>query len=197
VANAGYENIVKYAKKVYEIRQLEEQTTVEAMVLEALLNTESKVENRVVLTKDIRETLNEGLPEKERFKTRTVGRIMSKMGFISKHTMQGNGFIWDQNRIKILKDRYLPEETLPKISSLSSLTSSNDPQSHGSATLQQKIQNLINHKSLVRLTTNVIGKCAVCGFQGRMDWQVTMPDGIWSLLCGKCGLKLAESAEKT
>jgi len=49
-----------------------------------------------------------------------------------------------------------------------------------------------NFKQLTRLRTPVIDRCAVCGFQGRMDWQVTMPDGSWSLLCGKCGLELTE-----
>jgi hypothetical protein len=49
-----------------------------------------------------------------------------------------------------------------------------------------------NFKQLVRLTTPIIDKCAVCGFQGRMDCQVTMPDDSWALLCGKCGLELTE-----
>jgi len=200
VANEGHENIVKYARKVYEIRQLEEQTTLEAMILEALLNLENKVENRVILTKDIRETLNEGLPEKEKFKTRTIGRVMSKMGFISKHTNQGNGFIWDENRIKILRARYLPERIPSQLPSLSSQTSSYDSINKTSEDLgsgkRMRLQNFVGFKNLVRLTIKVIGKCAVCGFQGRMDWQVTMPDGSWALLCDKCGLELAESAEK-
>ena len=49
------------------------------------------------------------------------------------------------------------------------------------------IQNL---KELTRLTTYFEGKCAICGFQGRMDWQVTRHDDTWGLLCGKCGLIL-------
>jgi hypothetical protein len=35
-------------------------------------------------------------------------------------------------------------------------------------------------------------KCVACGFQGRMDWQVTEHDGSWALLCGDCGDKLAK-----
>jgi len=59
-----------------------------------------------------------------------------------------------------------------------------------------QLQNFRGYKELVRLTIHIEDKCAACGFQGRMDWQVTMPDGNWALLCEKCGLELAELAEK-
>jgi len=109
VTNEGHDNIVKYARKVYEIRQLEEETSVEAMILNALIESEGKVEDKVILTKDIRVTLNEDIPEKERFKTTTIGRIMGRLGFLPKHTRRGNGWIWNDSRLKLLKNRYSPE----------------------------------------------------------------------------------------
>jgi len=36
----------------------------------------------------------------------------------------------------------------------------------------------------------------VCGFEGRMDWQVTLHDGTWGLLCDDCGLKLEKQLEE-
>lgn len=114
VANAGHENIVKYARKVYEIRQLEEETSVEAMILNALIESEGKVEEKVILTKDIRETLNADIPKRERFKTTTVGRIMRRLGFLPKHTRRGNGWVWNDSRVKLLKTRYLPGDIPPK-----------------------------------------------------------------------------------
>jgi len=45
---------------------------------------------------------------------------------------------------------------------------------------------------LERLTTNIQDKCVVCGFEGRMDWQATLHDDSWGLLCGRCGDKLAK-----
>jgi hypothetical protein len=45
---------------------------------------------------------------------------------------------------------------------------------------------------LERLHDNWQDKCVVCGFQGRMDWQVTEHNGSWGLLCGGCGQKLSE-----
>jgi hypothetical protein len=111
VANHGYENIVNYAKKVYEMRQGEEEVSVEAMILNALVNSEGKVEEKVILTTDIAETVNKDIPKKEQFKTTTVGRIMRRLGFLPKHTKKGNGWIWNDGRVELLRKRYLPRHT--------------------------------------------------------------------------------------
>ena len=52
-------------------------------------------------------------------------------------------------------------------------------------------------EKLERLTGNYEDKCAVCGFQGRMDWQATLHDKTWALLCDKCGLKLSKRLNKS
>ena len=114
VANDGYENIVNYARKTYETSQLEEETSVEAMILNALVDSEAKVEEKVILTMDIAETLNKAVPDREHFKNTTVGKIMRRLGFLPKHTMRGNGWIWNGSRVALLRKRYLPEPTLPE-----------------------------------------------------------------------------------
>jgi hypothetical protein len=48
---------------------------------------------------------------------------------------------------------------------------------------------------LERLTTDIQDKCMGCGSNGRMDWQVTLHDGTWGLLCAECGLKLSKKLE--
>ena len=120
VANHGYENIVSYARKVYEMSQLEEETSVEAMILNALLDSEAKVEEKVILTMDIAETLNKDIPDREHFKNTTVGKIMRRMGFLPKHTKKGNGWIWNDKRVALLRKRYLPGPTPPEMPSLPS-----------------------------------------------------------------------------
>lgn len=45
---------------------------------------------------------------------------------------------------------------------------------------------------LERLTHDFQDKCVVCGFSGRMDWQVTEFDDCWGVLCENCGDKLAK-----
>jgi DNA-binding MarR family transcriptional regulator len=47
-------------------------------------------------------------------------------------------------------------------------------------------------KSIVRLTSDSVDRCVLCGSQGRMDWQATLFGGSWSLLCGPCGDKVKE-----
>jgi hypothetical protein len=47
-------------------------------------------------------------------------------------------------------------------------------------------------KSIERLTSEFTDKCFLCGFNGRMDWRVTLFDDSWGLLCGSCGDKVAE-----
>ena len=52
-------------------------------------------------------------------------------------------------------------------------------------------------KSLLRLPPGEFeDRCYACHFQGPMDWQVTMQDETWALLCGKCGDRLAEKIGK-
>jgi len=48
---------------------------------------------------------------------------------------------------------------------------------------------------LERLTGNFRERCVVCGFSDRMDWQVTLHDQSWGLLCSSCGLKLEKLIE--
>lgn len=85
----------------------------EAMILNALVESQGKVEENVILTKDIRDTLNQDIPKKEQFKTTTVGRIMRRLGFLPKHTMRGNGWMWNDSRVSLLKMRYFPGDTTP------------------------------------------------------------------------------------
>lgn len=45
---------------------------------------------------------------------------------------------------------------------------------------------------LERLKDHFEDKCVICGFRGRMDFQVTLHDNSWALLCGDCGLALGK-----
>jgi hypothetical protein len=146
VANNGYENIVNYAKKVYDMRQLEEEVSVEAMILNALVDSESKVEDMVILTSDIAETLNKDIPKKEQFKNTTVGKIMRRLGFLPKHTRKGNGWIWNDSRVQLLRKRYLPEGTPSEMPS--------QPSHHSP----------LSYDSLIPLTPVLEAeKCELCG----------------------------------
>jgi len=58
------------------------------------------------------------------------------------------------------------------------------------------ISDISQFKSLDRLTTYFEDRCQGCGKTGRMDWQVTLHDNTWALLCGDCGLRLSKELGK-
>lgn len=63
--------------------------------------------------------------------------------------------------------------------------------------LSPKLEEMIpNVKELVRLGALTEDKCCICGFKGRMEWQVTLHDGTWNMLCDKCGLALEKQLER-
>jgi hypothetical protein len=47
-------------------------------------------------------------------------------------------------------------------------------------------------KKLERLEGKWEDKCFLCGFQGRMDYQITEFNDSWAFLCGSCGDKLTK-----
>jgi len=177
VSNDGHDNIVKYARKVYEIRQLEEETSVEAMILNALIESQSSVEENVILTKDIRDTLNQDIPKKEQFKTTTVGRIMQRLGFLPKHTRRGNGWVWNESRVTLLKMRYLPEDTIPEKGSHHS------HHSQASQLPQDTGQKFLLLRPLA--PNEPAEKCEYCG-NFPVVYELTFPDGTTLRKCKNC-----------
>jgi hypothetical protein len=56
-----------------------------------------------------------------------------------------------------------------------------------------KIDELVEKTNvIVRLQEETQGECVCCHSKGRLDWQVTLFDDSWGLLCGGCGDKIAE-----
>ena len=58
------------------------------------------------------------------------------------------------------------------------------------------ISDISQFKSLTRLTTYFDGVCEKCGFKGKMDFQITMLDDTWGLLCESCGRELEKQLGK-
>jgi hypothetical protein len=112
-------------KQIIQKRLNEEQTSIEARVLDAILKCEDMMENGKLTIQAVTETYNEGLPEKEQFTSRQIGRIISRLGFEKCRTGHRGqaGFFWDNKIIERLKMRYYPDLTPSKLSSESSETS--------------------------------------------------------------------------
>jgi len=113
VANRNREVIISYAKDLHQSRLEEEKTTIEAQIVQALVECEQFVEQGRVSTEKVAEKFNEGRSEKERWKTRSVGKWLKKLGFKRARMPSGNvrGQRWDPVLVERLRRRYLPIDT--------------------------------------------------------------------------------------
>ena len=104
------QRLTKAMKQIMQTRLHEEQTSIEARVLDAILQCQDKIENGKLATQTVTEAYNQGLPEKEQAKTSFIGRIISRLGFEKCRTGHKGlaGFFWDNNLIQRLKMRYYP-----------------------------------------------------------------------------------------
>jgi hypothetical protein len=107
VANRGRGSIMKYAKKIEEIQALEEKASIEAELVEIILNSNVSLENNVVLTSELAEAFNKSRCEREKWKTSSIGWKMRGLGFTSKKTGQGRGWVVDLDRLRYLKEIYV------------------------------------------------------------------------------------------
>lgn len=114
VANDGRENILRYAEKMNEMRLFEEMTSIEAEVIEIMLNSNLGLLNNVILTKDVAEKFNENRVEREKVKAAFIGWAIRRLGFEPRHTRQGNGWLFDRERLNYLKQIYLGEPLAEK-----------------------------------------------------------------------------------
>lgn len=106
IANDGQENIVKYAQKTYETRQFEELASEEAEIIEILSKNGLIKERNIVFTKDLAEAFNVARLEKEKWKTRSIGWVMRRLGFSKRRTGKAKGWYVNPNRLEYLKRTY-------------------------------------------------------------------------------------------
>jgi len=122
--------------------------------------------------------------------------------------------ITEENHISLRENLLTDVETTPETiyskyfldekqnSSVNVLSPSNSPaiESAQEKTDNQEIVQFPNFSiddvlKLERLKGDFQDRCVSCGFQGRMDWQVTKHDDSWGLLCGRCGDKLGKELQ--
>jgi len=210
VANHGRENILSYAQTMLKDRQFEEMTSIEADIVKIMLETTLSKENSVILTKDITDELNKDRSEKDKFKTKSVGWIIRRLGFKPRRSGGAHGWHYDTDRLKNLAQIYLanpeelehPEKKVQKAQNgiLEELPTSKEQELH----LHRSEASEVSLEDLAPKTLKLErlkngdwqDRCIACGFQGSMDWQTTTHDGSWGLLCGECGIKLGKKLQE-
>lgn len=107
VANHGHASILSYARDAYEAMQDEESSGIETQIITAVLKTYPYLENGKFSTASVREAFNEDRPEKERWGSNSIGRLLKRLGFRPKRMADSTRrWIWDKNRIDRLCKRY-------------------------------------------------------------------------------------------
>jgi len=103
------ENIVKYAEDVWEAYQDEEEVSVEAQVLIALISAEKCIEGNPgrISTTHVTDFFNMNRSVRESWKPSSIGRVLTRMGFRPKRLNNGRkGYLFNYQRINRLKERY-------------------------------------------------------------------------------------------
>jgi hypothetical protein len=121
VANDGLEAVISYARDAFNAFSDEEKTSNEARLVEAIIKTKPFLESGKFSTALVTEKFNEGFTEDECWTSRSVGWLIRRLGFKPKRlTGGGRGWVWDEDRLKRLTQRY---NTPPVTTSLTSQTS--------------------------------------------------------------------------
>jgi len=112
VADDGAKNILSYARDAWKIMIDEEGVSLEAEMVKAVADSAPLVESGWISTRCITEVFNELKPEKEKWKTRSIGRQMKKLGFRAVRRSAGAGWVYDSKKLGRLAKRYgIPLET--------------------------------------------------------------------------------------
>ena len=122
------DRLLSYARKVAGVLVDEEQASSEGLTVKALCDTLNQVEAGKLPIQRIVDRLNEGLEDRDKWRSNSVGRVLSRLGFRKTRLTGGRRAIAvDQALIQRLKMRYMPNEASqvssekPSLSSLSSL----------------------------------------------------------------------------
>lgn len=85
----------------------EELASFECQIFEAILKAD--ITNSMFATVDVRDKFNEGKSDREKVKTRTIGRVIKQLGFKPHRSGARRGYRWNQQLVDKLKERYQVE----------------------------------------------------------------------------------------
>jgi hypothetical protein len=201
VANEGTENIVSYAKGMFEDRQSEEQTTLQFQIMEGLVKCVDFVERNKIMCKKVKEVVNEGLEEKEGFTTSYVTKILGELGFKKVHMEKGIGIIWNERMVENRVRQYRIGGYTPPKTSKTSKTSAVDSKLDLVIGTEVKpvVQEVPSEPSatILSVSDRLCGDCLFIG-TGACEYptgpDAVKPETVWAVSC--LGFKSKESVEE-
>ncbi|MEW6601389.1 MAG: CHC2 zinc finger domain-containing protein [Nitrospirota bacterium] len=119
VKPANEDGFLQFVKGLKSARAIEKSTSLEAEIVQAIINLPHEVKAGALAVKIATDKVNENRPERYRVTYQRIGRILSALGFTKGKAGDGASVIlWDDNLISKLKTNYGLE-----LSSVSSETS--------------------------------------------------------------------------
>jgi hypothetical protein len=118
VANDGRESIMKFAENMATERLEESKTGLDADIIEILCKIdESDLEEnakheKILPIKTVKAQLNKSRDETDQYGSEIIGRTLKKLGFQLRRLRNGNGYLYDVERMNLLRGIYL-EGTQP------------------------------------------------------------------------------------
>lgn len=93
-------------KEMKEDRDLEKSGSIEAKILQAVIDLKSEVNSGLLLTKTITDKYNETVNEKYQISPRRTGSRLAAMGFQKKRTPDGVAILYNKEKIEVLAEQY-------------------------------------------------------------------------------------------
>ena len=101
-------------KELEQDRETEEEFTIEAEIIEAVVEYYNETKEMVFLTSEITERLNRDRSERDKFKSRVLGRRITNLGFKRKKISGKRGYYFELKFLEDLITQYKVENIEPE-----------------------------------------------------------------------------------
>jgi len=189
VANEGKENVLSYAKKAYERRVSTEESSIEAEIIQNIVDYVPFMERNWIPTKEITERFNSSRNDNEKWKSTSVGRYIKPLGLDDKRYESGRGWIYNHYIIARYCKRY--NITEPPLGGTSGTS--------GTSFLEPVTRSfdLMDVVSVTAMINQSLGVCSYCGIAEKVLCKNVKTFGNKQFfVCEDCSLICLEELTK-
>jgi hypothetical protein len=136
------DRLIKCMKGITQSRLDDEQSSIEARIVDSMIRSEDRVDAGKISTQAITETYNIGLPENDQVTSYFIGRRVKALGFQKCRVGSSglSGFFWDSVLLDRLKARYFPTIKTESLSTLLKYPSETPEPSETPAIMESEAQ---------------------------------------------------------
>lgn len=196
------EIIVEYAKTVASQQKTEENTSLEADLVLAILSCSSSITNGAIANNVIEAAYNEGRPLKEQLYGKTLTSKIAALGFERCRVGKKRGFSWNTKLLRRLCERFGfdPDNFVSDVPSplIDSSYSSNSSESSNSSTQLQRIDySKVASCTVIPSEERKFNQiCPICQEKRDLPWNLKFFDGTQAAVCNQCGSRCLEAQKQ-